>query len=156
MAAKQPLDIRIKRAYTPPTRDDGVRILIDRLWPRAIRKTDLAIDRWLKEAAPSNELRRWFGHDPERWNEFCAHYRQELTQQPAILDELRATARKGTLTLIYAARDEAHNDAVALRDMLLRPGRAAKAKAPATKPAASKRRSKAARPRRASSRRAPR
>jgi uncharacterized protein YeaO (DUF488 family) len=112
------LDIRLKRAYLAPSPDDGVRVLVDRLWPRGLRKSDAAIDRWLKEAAPSHELRRWFGHDPRRWEEFCRRYRAELSSSGAPLEELRSIARKGQLTLVYAARDELHNQAVALRDFL--------------------------------------
>ena len=111
--------IRLKRAYAPPTPDDGTRILVDRLWPRGITKVDAAIDRWPKELAPSTALRQWFGHDPARWEEFRRRYAQELHQHPQQLDELRALARKGLITLVYGARDEAHNDAVVLREVLL-------------------------------------
>jgi uncharacterized protein YeaO (DUF488 family) len=117
-AAKRALDIRIKRAYEPASPEDGTRILVDRLWPRGVRKSDIAINRWVKEAAPSAALRRWFGHDPGRWTEFRRRYEHELSQHMAIVDELRASAQLGRLTLIYAARDEAHNDAVVLRDVL--------------------------------------
>jgi uncharacterized protein YeaO (DUF488 family) len=113
--------IRLKRAYEPPAAEDGVRVLVDRLWPRGLRKSDAGIDRWVKAIAPSTELRRWFGHDPERWNEFRRRYGRELQHHGAELDELRELARQGTLTLVYGARDEAHNDAVVLRDVLLRP-----------------------------------
>lgn len=112
------LDVRLKRAYLPPSPEDGVRILMDRLWPRGVRKLDAAIDRWLKEVAPSTELRRWFGHDPSRWNEFRRRYRAELSHNTGFLDELRAVANKGRLTLVYAARDVLHNEAVVLRDVL--------------------------------------
>lgn len=111
-------DVRLKRAYLPPSPEDGVRVLVDRLWPRGVRKSDAAIDRWLKEVAPSTELRRWFGHDPSRWEEFRRRYRAELSGNTAFLDELRAVAREGRLTLVYAARDELHNEAVLLRDVL--------------------------------------
>lgn len=97
-----------------------MRILVDRLWPRGLRKADAAIDRWMKEIAPSTELRRWFGHDPERWGEFQRRYRQELRQHEATLDELRALARQENVTLLYGARDETHNDAVVLQDVLSR------------------------------------
>jgi uncharacterized protein YeaO (DUF488 family) len=110
--------IHLKRAYEPPSRQDGRRILVDRLWPRGLRKADAAIDRWVKEVAPSTELRRWFGHDPARWEEFCRRYRAELSVRSDLLAELRALAQEGPLTLVYSARDEDHNDAVVLRDML--------------------------------------
>lgn len=118
MPASGNLDVRLKRAYEPPAATDGVRVLVDRLWPRGLRKAEAAIDRWLKELAPSSELRRWFGHDPGRWDEFRRRYRSELSAHADLLNELRATARAGPLTLVYAARDEQHNDAVVLRDVL--------------------------------------
>lgn len=111
--------IKLKRAYEPPTPDDGTRILVDRLWPRGVTKVDAAIDRWSKELAPSTPLRQWFGHDPARWQEFRRRYAEELHQHPQQLGELRALARKGSITLVYGARDEAHNDAVVLREVLL-------------------------------------
>jgi uncharacterized protein YeaO (DUF488 family) len=86
-----------------------------------VGKADVAVARWMKEIAPSSELRKWFGHDPERWHEFCRRYRSELRQRPDQLDELRELARQGTVTLVFAARDQRHNDAVALREVLLRP-----------------------------------
>jgi uncharacterized protein YeaO (DUF488 family) len=113
------LDVRLKRAYLLPSPEDGVRVLVDRLWPRGVRKADAAIDRWAKEVAPSTELRRWFGHDPSRWEEFRRRYRAELSQNTALVNELRAMAQKGPLTLVYAARDELHNEAVMLRDVLI-------------------------------------
>ena len=116
-------NVRLKRVYEPPHADDGARILVDRLWPRGVSKAAASVDRWMKELAPSAELRQWFGHDPARWNEFRRRYAEEIRARPALLDELRALARDGVVTLVYAARDEAHNDAVVLRDTLL--GRAA-------------------------------
>ena len=113
-------DVRLKRAYEPPSAGDGTRVLVDRLWPRGVSKADIAIDLWLKDVAPSTELRRWFGHDPERWDEFRRRYQAELADKAEPLKALQAYARKGTLTLIYAARDEAHNEAVVLRDLLVR------------------------------------
>lgn len=110
--------IRLKRAYDPSSADDGRRVLVDGLWPRGLRKTDAAIDRWLKAIAPSTGLRRWFNHDPRRWSEFRARYRSELAAHPDLLDELRALARDGPLTLVYSARDQQHNNAVVLREML--------------------------------------
>jgi uncharacterized protein YeaO (DUF488 family) len=111
--------IRLKRAYEPPAADDGIRILIDRLWPRGVRKTDAAIDEWMKEIAPSTELRKWFGHDPERWREFSRRYRNEIKQRREEINRLRTLARHRRITLIFAAHDEAHNDAVVLKDVLL-------------------------------------
>jgi uncharacterized protein YeaO (DUF488 family) len=112
-------DIKLKRAYSPPSADDGTRILIDRLWPRGVSKSSAAIDLWLKDIAPSTALRKWFGHDPARWQEFRRRYSAEIRDHAAPLGELRATARKGRVTLIFAARDELHNDAIVLRDVLL-------------------------------------
>ena len=111
--------VRLKRAYEPPAPDDGMRILIDRLWPRGIRKTDAAIDEWMKEIAPSTELRKWFGHDPEHWHEFRRRYQSEIRRHPEELDRLRALAQQGRITLVFSAHDEAHNDAVVLKDLLL-------------------------------------
>lgn len=111
------MDIKLKRAYEAPAKSDGMRILVDRLWPRGLSKARAAIDHWLKEVAPSNELRQWFGHDPERWPEFQKRYRAELKDNPA-LAELRTLARKGAVTLVYAAKDELHNQAVVLRQVL--------------------------------------
>jgi uncharacterized protein YeaO (DUF488 family) len=113
--------VRLKRVYEPAAPDDGVRVLVDRLWPRGLRKADAAIDRWMKNIAPSTELRQWFGHDPGRWPAFHRRYTQELLQQVAAVDELRELARGGRVTLVFAAHDEAHNDAVVLRDALLQP-----------------------------------
>jgi uncharacterized protein YeaO (DUF488 family) len=112
-------NIRLKRAYRPPSSGDGMRILVDRLWPRGIRKSDAAIDRWAKSTAPSAGLREWFGHDPARWREFRRRYAAELRHHPDELAELRALAHRGPITLVFAARDERHNDAVVLRSVLL-------------------------------------
>ena len=111
--------IRLKRAYEPPATSDGRRILVDRLWPRGISKADAAIDRWMKDIAPSTELREWFGHDAARWPEFQRRYALEVRKHREQLAELRRLARKDPLTLVYSARDETHNDAVALRQVLL-------------------------------------
>jgi uncharacterized protein YeaO (DUF488 family) len=111
--------IRLKRAYEPPAPDDGMRLLIDRLWPRGVKKTVAAIDEWMKDLAPSTELRKWFGHDPERWQEFRRRYKREIMQHPEEFDRLRSLAQRGQITLVFAAHDEAHNDAVVLRDLLL-------------------------------------
>jgi len=149
--------IRIKRAYDAPSREDGTRVLVDRLWPRGTGKETLAIDRWAKEIAPSDALRRWFGHDPARWEEFRRRYARELAPKAALLGEMRDLTHNGRLTLVYAARDEAHNNAVVLRDILIRARRrTAKREAPATEAAAGarKRKSKPISIRRAASRRA--
>ena len=111
--------VRLKRVYEPAAPDDGVRVLVDRLWPRGLRKADAAIDRWMKDIAPSTQLRQWFGHDPERWPEFRRRYTRELQQQAVAVEELQELARSGPVTLVFAARDEAHNDAIVLRDALL-------------------------------------
>src|SRR3954452_20406034 len=116
------MDIRLKRAYDPPEPSDGYRVLIDRLWPRGVRRAEASLDEWARELAPSAELRRWFGHDPERFGEFRRRYTAELAEQDDKLRELRRRARHGTLTLVYAARDEEHNDAVVLAE-ILRAGR---------------------------------
>ena len=112
-------NIKLKRAYDSARSDDGTRILIDRLWPRGVRKVDAAIDLWAKDIAPSTALRRWFGHDPARWHEFRRRYSEEIHRHRDRLDELRTLARKGRITLVFAAHDEAHNDAVVLREILL-------------------------------------
>jgi len=110
--------IRIKRIYDPPEPDDGKRLLVDRLWPRGVARETARLDGWLKELAPSDELRKWFGHDPARWDEFRARYRSELQAQTGLLAGLRATAKKGTVTLLYAAKDTEHNNAVVLKELL--------------------------------------
>ena len=110
--------MKIKRAYAPAEAADGYRILVDRLWPRGISKEKAKIDLWLKSIAPSNELRKWFGHDPERFAEFDRRYRAELAESGA-LDELRAVLREHPdATLLFAAHDEAHNNAVVLKELL--------------------------------------
>ena len=111
--------VKLKRAYEPAASNDGTRILIDRLWPRGMKKVDAAIDQWIKEVAPSTVLRKWFGHDPARWTEFRSRYAAEVRQHREHLRRLRALARRGPITLIFSAHDEVHNDAVALRSFLL-------------------------------------
>lgn len=110
--------VKIKRIYEEPEPGDGIRLLVDRLWPRGLSKDRAHVDRWLKEIAPSDELRRWFGHEPEKWQEFRTRYREELAGQRQALDEIRALAKEGTVTLLYAAHDEEHNNAVVLRDLI--------------------------------------
>lgn len=114
--------IRVKRAREPAARGDGHRVLVDRLWPRGVRKADAHIDEWRKDVAPSHELRRWFGHDPERFAGFRDRYRRELRAEPArtALAELQRRAARGTVTLVYAARDDQHNNAVVLTQELSR------------------------------------
>ncbi|HOE64597.1 MAG TPA: DUF488 domain-containing protein [Candidatus Sumerlaeota bacterium] len=109
--------VMLKRAYESPAKTDGKRILVDRLWPRGLTKVKAKIDLWLKDVAPSTELRQWFGHDPEKWLEFKKRYRAELKDNPA-LSELQALSRQGNITLIYAARDQLHNEAVVLKQIL--------------------------------------
>jgi uncharacterized protein YeaO (DUF488 family) len=113
-------NVRLKRAYARASPSDGIRILIDRLWPRGLSKADAAIEQWAKDLSPSTALRRWFGHDPKRWDEFRRRYAVEVHEQSARLDQLRALASASPITLVFSARDEAHNDAVALRDFILR------------------------------------
>jgi uncharacterized protein YeaO (DUF488 family) len=122
--------IRIKRAYLPAARSDGTRILIDRLWPRGLRKSEAAIDRWAKELAPSTALRQWFDHDPVRWSEFRRRYAAELREQREPLEAIRRLGLAGTVTLVFAARDERHNDAVVLRSVLLGRPQAARRRPP--------------------------
>lgn len=112
-------NVGLKRAYEQASPVDGTRILIDRLWPRGVTKEAAAIDQWVKEIAPSTALRKWFGHDPARWQEFRRRYASEVREHGDELRNLRAQARQGPITLVYSARDETHNDAVVLRDILL-------------------------------------
>lgn len=111
-------NVKLKRAYEPPAADDGTRILIDRLWPRGVTKERAAIDQWMKDISPSTELRKWFGHDPARWDEFRRRYAKEVGQNTDLLDQLRSLARQGPITLVYSAHDEKHNDAVELRHLI--------------------------------------
>lgn len=109
---------RIKRVYAPPAADDGKRILIDRLWPRGLSKEAARLDLWLKEIAPSTELRKWFGHDPARWAEFRRRYRAELEANTEAVARLRHELEGEPVTLLYGARDETHNDAIVLQEFL--------------------------------------
>ena len=111
--------IKLKRAYEPPDAADGTRILVDRLWPRGVKKSAAGIDMWAKDIAPSTELRQWFGHETDRWEEFRRRYVAELKQKPDLVNELRALARSGPITLVFGAHDQTHNDAVVLRKVLL-------------------------------------
>ncbi|MGE0621273.1 MAG: DUF488 domain-containing protein [Pseudomonadales bacterium] len=112
-------DIDIKRAYVPRSQTDGYRVLVDRVWPRGIKRETLQIDLWLKDVAPSTELRRWFGHEVKRWEGFQQRYRKELDANDEAVDILRRQHQQGRLTLVYGAKDESHNQAVVLRDYLL-------------------------------------
>jgi uncharacterized protein YeaO (DUF488 family) len=114
------LMLQIKRAYEPPARNDGRRILVERLWPRGMKKEELVADAWLKDVAPSPALRRWFGHRVERWDEFRRRYRKELDARPGTWEPLRSAARRGRVTLLYSAHDTLHNSALVLRDYLAR------------------------------------
>ena len=113
------MDIRLKRAYEPPARGDGARILVERLWPRGVKKEALALDLWLKDIAPSPGLRAWYGHEPSRFGGFVRRYRAELEANATAVDELRTWLRKGRATFVYAARDDERNSARVLRDWLL-------------------------------------
>ena len=114
------MDIRVKRAYEPAAPSDGHRVLIDRLWPRGVSRERTKLDEWEQELAPSAELREWFSHDPSRFEEFRRRYIEELRGRRSRLTDLRRRARKGTLTLVYSARDTEHNDAVVLAEVLRR------------------------------------
>ncbi len=114
--------VRLKRAYESADADDGIRVLVDRLWPRGVSKEKADVAEWLKELGPSTELRKWFGHDPERWPEFQRRYKEELQARGEELDRLRELAKKETITLVYGAHDEEHNQAVVLRDVLIHGG----------------------------------
>lgn len=107
--------IRTKRIYAEPSKDDGARVLVDRIWPRGVSKEKASLDRWEKDLAPGDELRRWFGHDPAKWEEFLRRYRAELEGKEEELARLRQEAGEGTVTLLYAAKDEEQNNAVALK-----------------------------------------
>lgn len=112
------MSIKLKRVYEEPAKTDGTRILVDRVWPRGLTKEKAHVDLWLKDVAPSNELRKWFGHDPARWPEFRARYKAELKRNQAQLSLLRQALRKGPATILYGAKDEEHNQAVVLHEFL--------------------------------------
>ena len=114
------MNIKIKRAYEAPAEEDGTRILVDRLWPRGLTKAKAKIDLWLKDIAPSTDLRKWFAHDPARWTDFQARYKDELKQHSEPLALLKQQAAKGPITLIYGARDQEHNEAIVLQKLLKR------------------------------------
>ena len=110
--------ITLKRVYDEAAPEDGVRFLVERLWPRGIKKTDLRLEAWLKDIAPSAELRRWFSHDPEKWSEFRRRYFAELDSRPGACEPIRIAARHGPVTLVYSSHDTEHNNAVALKEYL--------------------------------------
>jgi uncharacterized protein YeaO (DUF488 family) len=112
------MQVYLKRAYEPAGRGDGMRVLVDRLWPRGLSKQEARIDLWLKDVAPSNDLRKWFGHDPEKWQEFERRYFAELQKEREAVAQLKRLAQDKHVTLIYSARDEQHNQAVALKEFL--------------------------------------
>jgi uncharacterized protein YeaO (DUF488 family) len=113
------MHVRIKRVYLQPNEEDGARILVDRLWPRGLTKEKARVDLWLKDIAPSTELRKWFGHDPDKWTEFQMRYRAELRNNQEQVSLLKQEAAKGSITLVYGAKDEEHNEAVVLQKLLM-------------------------------------
>jgi uncharacterized protein YeaO (DUF488 family) len=117
---KEVFVIRVKRIYDSPVPEpgDGKRILVDRLWPRGLKKEDVVVDVWMKDLAPSTPLRKWFSHDPGKWEEFKERYARELKERGELLDGLRAEARGGIVTILYSARDTEHNNGVALKELL--------------------------------------
>ncbi len=115
------MTIKLKRAYEPPSKEDGFRVLVERLWPRGISKEKAQIDLWVKDAGASPDLRKWFGHEPEKWDEFQERYFEEIRKKPEVVKTLEDIIReKGTVTFVYAAHDEQHNNAVALKKFLER------------------------------------
>jgi uncharacterized protein YeaO (DUF488 family) len=112
------MNLKVKRVYEPSDKNDGTRVLVDRLWPRGMTKAKADVDIWLKEVAPSAELRKWFGHDPDKWTEFKKRYRVELEVNDEQVARLREEIKKGPVTLLYGAKDEEHNDAVVLVEFL--------------------------------------
>lgn len=110
--------IKLKRIYDPVSPDDGKRILVDRLWPRGIKKDKTVIDEWLKDIAPSDELRKWFSHDPSKWYEFKKRYIKELRSKPELIERLRKEAKREKVTLLFSAKDVEHNNAVVLKEVL--------------------------------------
>lgn len=115
--------IQLKRAYERPASTDGTRFLVERLWPRGVKKTTLRLDAWLKDVAPTTALRRWFGHDPRKWSEFQRRYARALDVNTDALEPIRKASRRGRVTLVYSSHDTERNNAVALKDYLLRKAR---------------------------------
>ena len=112
------MKIKIKRVYEEPAKDDGVRILVDRLWPRGLTKQKADVDLWLKDIAPTTELRNWFDHDPEKWKEFQKRYKEELKKNTEQIEILKQHIKKGKVTLVYGAKDEEHNEALVLQEFI--------------------------------------
>jgi len=112
-------DLHIKNIHAPPSADDGARVLIDRIWPRGVSKQTAALTLWLKEIAPTTTLRKWFNHEPARWEEFRHRYHRELDENPSAVDQLREIMKTGRVTLVYGAHDTVHNNAAALRDYMV-------------------------------------
>lgn len=110
------MEIKLKRVYEKPDEKDGYRILVDRLWPRGLTKEKAAVDLWLKNIAPTTQLRKWFAHDPEKWNEFQKKYLKEVKENTEAVSDLKNHLKKGTVTLLYAAKDEVHNEALVLKN----------------------------------------
>jgi uncharacterized protein YeaO (DUF488 family) len=110
--------LKVKRIYETESSADGRRILVDRLWPRGIKKEEVKVDEWLKEIAPSDELRKWFAHDPSKWQVFKKKYAHEVGGKPDLIQQLRKESRKATVTLVYSAKDSEHNNAVALKEII--------------------------------------
>jgi uncharacterized protein YeaO (DUF488 family) len=118
MEIKMPISIRIKRVYDPSSPQDGLRILVDRLWPRGLSKEKAKVDLWLREIAPSNELRKWYGHEPDKWTEFKKKYLKEIEEKKAEFELLRKKARQGTVTFLFSSREEKLNNAAALKEFV--------------------------------------
>jgi uncharacterized protein YeaO (DUF488 family) len=112
------VSIHLKRAFESPSKEDGYRVLVDRVWPRGIKKEDLSVEIWLKEVGPSTELRKWFGHDPERWEEFRKRYFRELERHREEISALAEKARKGRVTLVFGSREQKYNNAAALKEYI--------------------------------------
>ena len=115
---QEKLMLKLKRVYDPYAKADGMRVLVDRLWPRGMKKEEAGVDLWLKEIAPSDALRKWFSHEPAKWQEFKKRYRKELEDRQDMIEDLRKEAQKGTVTLLFAAKDSERNNAVALKEVI--------------------------------------
>ncbi|MFO7177707.1 MAG: DUF488 domain-containing protein [Pseudomonadota bacterium] len=146
MARTATASLRVKRVYDPPSPSDGYRILVDRVWPRGLSKEAIRLDRWCKDVAPSTSLRKWFGHDPEKWAAFQERYFAELDAHPEALEELVEACRGTTVTLLFGAKDAEHNNAVALKTYLEQRARRARPRLRRTMKAATARKTAAKRP----------
>jgi len=118
-----PMPIKLKRIYEEPIASDGTRVLVERLWPRGLSKEKARVDLWLKDAAPSTELRKWFNHDPSKWEEFKARYFKELESNPKVLGPILEILRIGTITFVFASKEETHNNSAALREYIALPAK---------------------------------